>query len=266
MYTFVTLDRLRARLGLAAADTAENPRLLAALGAASAAIERTLGRRFVPRRAAVTHPVNPRYASELLLGDDLLELDSVSDASGTLPPADMLLLPDAPPYSMLRLLNWRAFAWDQSPYRAVTVSGVWGWHDDWTQAWRSSGDSVQNAPLSASATSLSVLDADGEDAAGESPRFQVGHLLRAGSEYLRVLAVNTATNTLTVQRGVQGSSAAEHTQGTPLAVYQPPEDVAMLCLRWAVWLYREADNAETPLLPARLLRGLDALRRVGVKA
>lgn len=264
MYTIATLHDLRQQLGLAPEDTADDLRLLGALGAATAAIERALGRRFVPRLRTSAHPVNRRDITRLSLDADLLELIQLEDASGIIPIEDIELLPDQPPYSLIQLINWRAFIWDVAPYRAISVTGVWGWHDDWPNAFRASGDSVQNNLLSSSATTITIADADGADSAHEAPRFQAGHLLKIESEYLRVLAVNAATNLLTVQRGAAGTTAAEHAQHTPISTFQPPEDVKLLCVRWAAWLYGDADQRAAGDLPASLRRGLEGLRRVGV--
>ena len=48
---------------------------------------------------------------------------------------------------------------------------------------------------------------------GQSPRFQVGHLLKIDSEYLRVPAVNTLSDTLTVLRGVNAGFLAQFARG-----------------------------------------------------
>ncbi|MBZ0297180.1 MAG: hypothetical protein K8L99_31765, partial [Anaerolineae bacterium] len=146
----------------------------------------------------------------------------------------------------------------------VSVIGIWGYHDRWGQAWRASGDSVQDNPLGASATTLSVSDADGADADSESPRFQVGQLLQIGTEYVWLLAI--VENTLTIQRGANGTTAAEHALDSAISVYRPPLDVEMLCLRWAAWLYKEPDNRTFTITPSQLSAALNPLRRVGVKA
>ncbi len=261
MYTITTLDRLKARLGLTTA--ADDMRLLAALQAASAQIERGTGRRFCPTVAAIPHDIEPSTPGELILADDLLELTALADASGDLDTANVLLLPGGESASILRRFDYTAFQWDVSREQAVTVTGVWGWHDDAAQMWRLSGDTLAGA-LDDTATAFTAADAGGADIMGESPRFQVGHLLRIEGEYLRVLSVDTATNTVTVLRGVNGTTAASHAAGTVVETYQPPADIAMLVLRWAAWLYREPDNRLSGGVPPVLSRALDTLRRVTV--
>ncbi len=265
MYTIATLHHLRQRLGLGAADTAEDIRLLAALEAASAQIETAAGRRFQPRQVTIRHTINPRYPTELVLVEDLLQLDGLINGDGSSIDLDhVLTLPDSTPdgiIAVLQLTAGAAFVWQDTPISAVSVAGLWGWHDRWSQAWYASGDTVQNNPLNGSSASLSVTDADGADSSGEAPRFQVGHLLRIEEEYLRVLAVNPAGNTLTVLRAANGTSATSHHQGTSIEVYQPPLDVEMLCVRWAQWLYKEPDNRAFAPAPTSLSGALAGLRR-----
>ena len=171
-----------------------------------------------------------------------------------------LLPPGQSPAGLLRLVDGLALEGE------VTVTGVWGWHDDWSNAWIDSGDTVQDAPLTVSATTLTVTNADGLDTDGRSPRFQVGHLLRVDDEYLHVRAIDTTTNTLTVTRGVNGTTAATHVAGTPISVYRPAADVESLVLRWAGWLYREPDGVEPEPIPSALLDDLRPLRRDVVRS
>lgn len=263
MYTLSTLHHLRARLNLGATETADDARLINALEAAAANIERATGRRFSPHRLTRLHDYT--NAVELLLEDDLLDLLSITNGDGVaIPLGDVIRLPDTPPTSVLRLTGSSAFLYTRSPLEAIAVNGIWGWHERWSTAWRGSSDSVQNNPLTASSITLTVADADGADSIGEAPRFQVGHLLKIDDEYLRVIAVNTISNILTVLRGVNGTAAAAHNLNAPISTYQPPADVEALALRWAAWLYREPD---TSLIaePLDLLESLDSLQRPRVR-
>lgn len=267
MYTLATLHQLRQRLGLSATDTADNARLLAALQAASAQIEQSAGRRFTPRIATLEHDLNPRHLDELLLKDDLLQLESITNGDGSsIDPLDVVTLPESAldgPISVLRLTGGQYFTWNETPLRAVAISGIWGWHDRWSRAWRSSADTVQNNPLNSTSSTITVSDADGADSYAIAPRFQAGHLLRIEDEYLRVLTVNASTNVLTVLRGVNGTTAAAHNQGTAIDIFQPALEVEMLCLRWALWLYKEPDNRAFAATPAGLASAIGGLRRVG---
>jgi hypothetical protein len=261
-----SLDALRRRFGLTASS--EDARLLAALSAASAQIERLAGRRFTPRQDIIHHDAIPLFPTELLLTEDLLVLTALEDAAGSIPLDDALLIPSAPA-SLIVLRGGRAFTWAETPLRAVAVTGLWGWHDQPATMWRLSGDTVRDNPLSAVSAILTVTDAAAPDSALEQPRFQVGQLLRVGDELMRVLAVNGivgADDTLTVARGVNGSTAVQHAQGTPIEIYRPPADVESLAVRWAAALYKEPDSRAPQGVPAALLRDLEPLRRVGVRS
>lgn len=260
MHTFVTLYRLRQHLGFAETDTAEDSRLLTLLEAAAALLEQGTQRHFTPRYATIAHSFNLYDSAGLLLQQDLLALTSLINGDGSsIPLSHVVILPGE-----LRLINGAVFVYDNTPLNAIDVTGIWGWHDDWLNAWRDSGDTVQNNPLSAAGLSLTVNDVDGADAENDLPRFQVGQLLKIEDEYLRVLAVNTVANTLTVLRGVNGSPATSHAQNTPIRVYQPPRDAELVCLRLAAWLYREPDNEFGQHLPGTLATMLYRLRRVRV--
>ena len=257
MYTLTTLHRFRHLLGFAPADTADDRRLLHALNASAAHIERATGRRFVPRHAALAHTAR---GGEVILTDDLLEPVSVVDTVGSIPLAELEWLPDtagAMPYSIVRARAGRAFV------GAVTITGVWGWHDQWANAWRGANDALALA-LDATAATVRVTAVNGADAHGETPRFQVGQLVRVNGEYLRVLATDATANTLTVQRGAAGSTRAAHALGSPIAVYQPPADVEQIALRWAAWLYRLPDLPRDDHAPNALLDALAGLGRIRV--
>lgn len=262
MYTIATIDALRARLNLAAG--VDDARLRTVLEVATVIIERLTGRRFVPRIATLTHSIDVHNVTELILDDDLMSLSALTNGDGSvIDTADVLLLPDDDSVAeVVRLLNGNAFLWDVSPLNAISVSGIWGWHDRPSATWRDSGDTVQDAPLTAGATTLTITDSSAADSSGEAPRFQSGHLLKIEDEYLRVIGVSAST--LTVIRGANGSIPASHVQSTGIVTYQPPADVASLCVRLAAWLYKEPDVRGAGGIPPILRFEIEGLRRVRV--
>ncbi len=273
MITYATLTQLRERLRIADGDTGDDTRLLAALRRATAQMDRYTARRFAPVVQTRRHAYQKPYRLRLDL--DLLELLSLTNGDGTaIDPASVQLLPvgDGPKSAILLDPAGEPFVFQTRREGAIQVRGIWGWHDAWSEAWRDSADTVQDASLSASAGTITVSDADGTDSSGLAPRFQVGGLLRIEDEYLHVIGVDAAANTLTVIRGVRGTTASSHAQGTAIEVYIPPGDVVALCLRWAVWLYQQEDAAigagadwlYPPDLPADLQTLAAGLRRVRV--
>lgn len=256
MYSFATLYALRRHLGIDDTDTSEDTRLIDALSAASANIEQRTRRTFQPRLASIAHDINLRDVRELLLKDDLLTLHSIINGDGTnIALENTMHISDG----IVRLTNGRTFIYDETPIASLQVTGIWGYHPNWSEAWRDSEDSIQDVSLTASDTIITVNDAD----ASITPRFQVGQLIRLADEYCHITAVDMVNNTLTVKRGVQGTVASNHTQGTAIEIYHAPRDVAHLTLRWALWLYREPD-AVSATLPSDLANGVRALRRLSV--
>ena len=260
MYTIATLHDLRRHLNLAPTDASSDADLLRCLQQASHLIESLTQRRYCPtvgsRRASV-QPTNPE---ELILPDDLLTLTSLHNGDGSsMRLEDVRRVPSHSdvPASVLQLVNGARFVYDESPVDAISISGIWGWHDRWARAWRDSGDAVQDDPLSASAATLSVADADGADLDGISPRFQVGHLLRIESEYLRVTAIDRERNQLTALRGVQGTQAAAHPTGRRIETYEAAPTVRDLSVRYADLLINSVGVLETESAPL-----LERLRRL----
>lgn len=109
--------------------------------------------------------------------------------------------------------------------RSIKITGIWGHTDDRDLMWEDSQDTTENNPLTAAGTSITVNDADGADRWGITPRFQVGQLVKAGSEFIELTGVNTSSNALTVVRGVNESTAAEHAQNTTIYLWRAPADV-----------------------------------------
>uniref|UniRef100_A0A6M3LBI8 Putative tail protein n=1 Tax=viral metagenome TaxID=1070528 RepID=A0A6M3LBI8_9ZZZZ len=120
------------------------------------------------------------------------------------------------------------FGWSDTPQKANKITGVFGYHEDYAASYRNSGGTVQSDPLSAAGTSLTV---------GNGYRFEAGQTIRIESEWLYVSAVSG--NVLTVERGMNGSTAAEHVQDTTIYIYEPMRDVQRVALRFAIWLYKQ---------------------------
>ena len=269
MYTVVTLFQLRAHLGLRPEETADDHRLLWALGAATRHCERFTGRKLLPHHATHYHDVDRRHPQELLLDDDLLELTGVTNGDGrSIPLSQLRRLPNArQPASALRLANGTQFVYHDTPLAAVAIAGIWGWHDDWSRAWRDTGATVQEGPLAAVAHTLAAPAEDARE--GQAPRFQVGQLLRIGAEYLclrQIEAAGDGTLTLSVMRGAQDSQASSHAAGAAIHSYHPPPDLAQAALQLAAWLVQVQRQLASQDLPPAIRTLLRGLRRAVVRA
>jgi hypothetical protein len=278
--SYATLDTLRNRFGLASADTGDDARLLDKLRQAASQIDRYTGRSFAPLQATRKFDYQDRKTL-ILRGFDLLSLTSITNGDGVTvidPSAIIPLGGDVGPIWGVELnLTLAYFVYLTTRTRCIQVMGIWGWHDDYANAWKSSGDAIPGGGIDSSATSFTVTSVSGADAWNLTPRFQVGQLLKVDSEYMHLVGVNTGTNTLTVVRGAGGSAAASHAVSAPISVYVPPADIVEIALRWAGWLYKSEDAGDyglmsgggagglfiPPVIPQDLREKLEGLRAIG---
>lgn len=251
MNQYVTLHELREYLGHPNDTVKDNQLLTRVCIEASRLMD-------IPQRRRHFYPEYATYKWDylqahdaLLLDRDLLEVSTLTTRNGavTITSSNYFLMnglsSTRSPYSVIALNRDQAcWEYDATRRQAHAITGVWGYHDDWNNAWGNSGDSVQDNPLLASATSLTVSDADSTDERGFAPRFQIGQLVRFGTsltaEYARI--TNVVENALTIQRGVNGSTAAEQVNDTEVYIYRPQYDIFMATLAIAVHLYRRKDS------------------------
>ncbi|MCP4707722.1 MAG: hypothetical protein GY869_03780, partial [Planctomycetes bacterium] len=156
------------------------------------------------------------------------------------------------PYNTVQLKadgDTTVFQYSGTTQQANSVDGIWGCHDDYSEAFQSV-DTVQDNPLAVGDTELTVADANGEDENGMTPRFQDGQLIRFGTggtaELGAVVRSKYDTNILTIKRGVNGSTAAEQANGTAIYVYRPMYDVVNTALILSAWAYRRKDSVGAP--------------------
>jgi len=91
----------------------------------------------------------------------------------------------------------------------LKVTGTWGW----PQLTKASGDTVEDNPLSAAATTITVNDSDS---------FEVGQTILIETEQAFIEAKPTPT-TVTVERGINGTTATEHVQDTAIKIIRWPK-------------------------------------------
>lgn len=111
--------------------------------------------------------------------------------------------------------------------RFATIAGVWGYNVDYANAWLEVD--ALDADINASVTTLTVDDVDGDNPYGESPRISAGNVIQIDDEWMDVIATDTATNSVTVIRGVNGSTAAAHSGGAVVSVYLVDENIRRIC-------------------------------------
>lgn len=247
-----TLDHARRIIGLGISQTDNDALLRMYITQASSLIQNWICKRqFVPyveTRKYSSRGEHIKYDLSLMLDADLLEIHTLTNGSTTYTAGDYYLVPtNSYPKRFIELAWDGNYAWSNSAaiQEAVSVTGVWGYHPDWLNAWGESGDSIQDVGgISASVTTITVADADGLDDRG-LPRFSVGDWLRLGTgataEYLYVTAVNTAANTLTVKRGQRGTTAALRAKDVEIDVYRQTPDIQLAADKLVLWAYQNRD-------------------------
>ena len=232
---YCTLDAFRQSVGVDA--TTGDTFILDTINRASRYIDQQCGRKFYPY--ITTRYFDWQGSSSLFFnGYDLLTMTTLTTNNGTTPIATGYYLVKAGDYNatpydeiILDLSTATAFTYTGTPQKSQQVAGVWGYHDNYSAAWKASGQTVLNSGgITSSGTSLTV-------ASGAA--FEVGQTLQAETEWMILTGVSV--NTLTVERGANGSTAAAHAAGTAISIYRPVEDVARATLALAVWFYKQDD-------------------------
>lgn len=174
----------------------------------------------------------------LWLDADLLEVTTLTNGDGTTIASTKYVFEprNMTPYFGLKLLNSSGVYWayNQDNENAVSIAGVWGYHEDYANAWQAVD--TLNASASNSTTSLTTVG---------SGLIQAGQLLKVDSEYLYATSVaNTATS---VTRAVNGSTAAAHSNTSTVYAWMPDASLVQLAKEASAARYRMRENpiAET---------------------
>lgn len=192
----------------------------------------TSGSEWVPDTTGLLTGIVVESNQALRVERDLLEVTSLTTRNGEVAISSSdytlrrLFLPAGPPYDVIQLLDdgtVGSFDWTGSPEGANSVTGWWGYHEEWADAWEDSGDEIEDNPLSDSATTITVNDATGRDLQGFSPRFGRLAIIKIDDEVMQV--TNVESNTLTVIRGANGTTAAAHLQNATIYLYRPMTNV-----------------------------------------
>ena len=178
-------------------------------------------------------------SAPLRLDENLLEVVEMLNGDGEEISVYLLEPANQWPKTRVRLIDdfWQAQG-DGNTRQVISLSGVWGTHDDYVRAWKKSGQAIQDDPLTAEADSITVLSLD---------PFQAGQLLRLEDEFALITALVTTeideqtVYTLTVERGANGSTAAIHSQETVIEIWQVQGNIAQACIRLVKWRYSQKD-------------------------
>jgi hypothetical protein len=232
---YATLATIKQRIDIP--DTLDDADLAAALATVSREIDRYCGRRFYVELAT-------RYyggpARACLRVDDLLSVTTLKtdpNSARTYPdvwattdydldPPNALLESPPEPYTRIHLGPLGNYRFP-SARRSIEIAGKWGYYE----VLETVGATVVEA-LDTTETGIDVSNA---------ALFQVGQTILVDDEQMDVLAatVNTAPteDTLTVIRGINGTTAASHLTAAPIQRYTYPV-VGEACAQQAILFFK----------------------------
>ena len=245
-HSYITLDALKSAGALNITGMANNDRLLGLSEATSSVIDRWCNRHFFARRATLRFDGN---GGATLGVPDLVSVDedgvrTYERGYGGFPTTwdadDCRLLPEnadpassgnpnSRPYTRLLATGAASGRVRFPPGRGnVEVCGVWGW---WQHLRRASQVVDTAADDAAKTLALSSLQTDWAE-------IGAGHTLLIGEEQVYVRARDGET--LTVERGVNGTTAKAVSKGSSIDIYEYPAPVSEAALLLAVRMWQNA--------------------------
>lgn len=236
--TLVTLDAVRLHRSLAHDEDADDALLTLFVQQASDAFIQATRRVPMPYMATRVQDWNgPQW---LELDEDLLEIVTLTNGDATtISLSDVQLQPqNAYPHWALRLKQTAGSRFvyaNGDPYGAISVNGWWGYAPHYPSCWRT----VLGVPaggLTSSQTTITLT-------VGQASLFETLQYLKVSDEIMQVTARSLSSYTLTVERGVLGTTAVSHLAAVPMQAYTQRPDVAYAVIEMAAYLYKTKDQS-----------------------
>lgn len=221
MNWYCTLDDVKARLKIPAASTSSDADLALLIEEVSREMDKECGRHFFVKSASKIYDVSEDGARFGVMVDDLLsvsavgidtENDNTFDGDTLTEGTHYVLTPDnVYPKWKLKMLPLSAKSLTVGE-RKIRITGQWGYGDEYR------ADPVTNLGITgtlsdAADTTMSVNTADVA---------KVGMTLRLENEQVFVTAAPAGSMTVTVRRGMNGTTAVAHTTAAVYRYDYPP--------------------------------------------
>ena len=254
--TYCDRSTLKTALGIASTDTASDAELLRILQDVSRFIDDYCHRHFYVELA--TRYFTARYSDALevpdLLAITTLKTDDDGDrtyeTTWTATDYDLLAGKDynrwpktrieVTPNGSYSFPGWSSYSYSyQAPgihkttagRKAVEIAGQWGHGDGESGTPYIDSTTTTNEALDASETGVDVVS---------GAALAVGQTILIESEQMYITAISS--NTLTVERGVNGTTAATHDTGKTVYIYRYPGNIVETCLLLAAENFRLKDS------------------------
>ena len=228
-------------------DEADDAILEKIIGSASRYIDNQTGRTFYPR--VETRYYNAVSSRKMWLDDDLLEV--ITLLNGNVDEDDDRVEIDADDYNLLPLNEYPKYAVNLTPSSnvywqrdtnsdaegVIDLEGIWGYHERYaTDAWKEI--TTLTAGINDVVVAFLMVNTASINEMG-------GQLIRVDHEIMRV--EGKAFTAVTVERGVNGSTAAAHLIAAPVYLWTYPDDITNCCWDIVNGIYkrRTGENASS---------------------
>ncbi len=200
---------------------------------ASRRVEDLTGKLFYPR--IETYYYDLPSDNTIWFGDDLLAVNTLTNGDlTTIASTDYILLPanKYPKYglrlrdtSSINFVSNSSGSYDQ----VIKVDGMWGLHEWYSmRAWKLAG--TLSGAWASTTTLIAALNAN------HTLEKRGGHIIRIDNELFNLTSASLDTLTV-LSRGDNGSTAATHVITSSVYVWQPMDDIKMLAMEIANYMY-----------------------------
>lgn len=200
-------------------------------------LARVTGRFFTPRVETRYFDARQDVAGRTLTFDtDLLAVTTLTNGDSNTIASNLYVFEprnQTPRYALtLKVSSGVYWTYNTDPENAISILAVWGYHSNYADAWQVTGATLA-ANTTSSATTFTCT----------TGLLKAGMLLQIDSEYLYVVSVAVgASDTVTCERGANGSTAATHLSAAAINVWIPEASVSQLACECAAARYRLRDN------------------------
>lgn len=222
-----------------ATETVDDALLLREIRETSRQIDNLCNKKFWPRYETLSFDVPG--SRQLDFDDWLISATTLTNGNGdVIAASDYNLIPyNKPPYYALRTKENSNIVWENDSSNnsegVITLAGLWGFAREHVSGWESTGGTLAAAIATTTATSFTCT----------TGTVRAGMLLRiaGGNEILYASAVTTAaSDTVTVERAQNGSTAATYSLGATIEYWTPGSEIEGLCARAAYGYYKAKNN------------------------
>lgn len=171
------------------------------------------------------------------------------------------------PANQLQLITPRVYGWSYgfgfgtyfwiAPgqfLRKIRVWGIWGSGMDYPSQWINSLQTIATVGgINDTVNTFTVADVNGFNEWAYTPALSVGNTIQlinnnvdpAVYEWMRVLAIDETTNTVTVLRGINGSTKQAWPAGQEIFTWNVTEEINRAAYRWLGYWYSRRGDYET---------------------